>query len=429
MRTTSRITGSSSASAGLDWREARLEDVGEFVAWLQLPPAGRSGEVAVLPSAAAEVSASTVNRKLAAVSAFYAHQARNGAGVGDLLAAWRTGGRGGWKPFLHHVSKGRPYRGRAISLKAPKKLPRILTAAETQAILDACTRLRDRFFFALLYESGCRAGEALGLRHEDIAAAEPEVSIVPRENANGARAKSGGRTVPVGVELIRLYADYLHEEYGGIDSDHVFVNIWAEPKGHAWSYQAAYDLVLRIRARTGIAFDPALVPAQCGDQVAARRRPDRGRLDVARTFVGSRDVVRLRPSDGGGRAGGAGESRLAHREGSVVVTGGWITQADRARWQRQAAAELAAILAGHPDMPVIAWTVTASGGALSGQVLAPAAGRRGLFGEWRQALGLDDVTETPSGNGTPVYLHARGVRGGVAVSITATVFDGEEDSR
>jgi len=53
---------------GLDWREARLEDIGEFVAWLQLPPAGRSGAVAVLLSATAEVSASTVNRKLAAPS-------------------------------------------------------------------------------------------------------------------------------------------------------------------------------------------------------------------------------------------------------------------------------------------------------------------------------------------------------------------------
>ena len=125
-----------------------------------------------------------------------------------------------------------------------------------QAILDACTRLRDRFFFAVLHETGCRAGEVLGLRHEDIAAAECEISIVPRENANGARAKSGGRTVPVGPDLIRLYADYLHEEYGSIDSDMVFVNIWAEPKGHAGSYQAAYDLVLRLRARTGIAFDP-----------------------------------------------------------------------------------------------------------------------------------------------------------------------------
>jgi len=240
----------------LDWREARLDDIGEFVAWLQLPAAGRSGEVAVLPSVTAEVTASTVNRKLAAVSAFYAHQARNGAEVGDLLAAWRTGGRGGWKPFLHHVSKGEPYRGRAITLKAPRRLPRILTVAETQAILDACTRLRDRFFFAVLHETGCRAGEVLGLRHEDIAAAEREITIVARENANGARAKSGGRTVPVGPELIRLYADYLHEEYGTACSDYVFINIWAEPKGHPWSYQAAYDLVLRLRARTGIAFDP-----------------------------------------------------------------------------------------------------------------------------------------------------------------------------
>ena len=125
-----------------------------------------------------------------------------------------------------------------------------------QAILGACTRLRDRFFFALLHDSGCRAGEALGLRHEDIAAAGREITIMARENANGARAKSGGRTVPAGPELIRLYADYLHGEYGGIDSGYVFVNIWAEPKGQAWSYQAAYDLVLRLRARTGIAFDP-----------------------------------------------------------------------------------------------------------------------------------------------------------------------------
>ena len=112
-----------------------------------------------------------------------------------------------------------------------------------------------------------------------------------------------------------------------------------------------------------------------------------------------------------------------------MVTGGWITQADRSRWQQRAAAELAAILAAHPDLPVIAWTVTASGGALSGQVLVPGAGRRGLFGQWRQALGLGEATETASRGGAPVYLHARGVRGGVAVSVTATVFDDGEDSR
>lgn len=112
-----------------------------------------------------------------------------------------------------------------------------------------------------------------------------------------------------------------------------------------------------------------------------------------------------------------------------MVTGGWIMQADRSRWQQRAAAELAAILAAHPGIPVLAWTVTASGGALSGQVLAPDSIRRGLFRQWQRALGLDEVTETPCRAGTPVYLHARGARGGVMVSVTATVFDDGEDRR
>jgi hypothetical protein len=109
------------------------------------------------------------------------------------------------------------------------------------------------------------------------------------------------------------------------------------------------------------------------------------------------------------------------------VTGAWVNQGDRSRWQQRAAAELAVILAAHPGIPVIAWTVTASGGALAGRVLAPAAVRRGLFGQWRLALGLDEATETPSAGGTAVYLHARGVRGGVPVSVTATVFGDGED--
>jgi integrase/recombinase XerD len=126
-----------------------------------------------------------------------------------------------------------------------------------QAILDACDRLRDRFLFALLYDSGVRIGEALGLRHEDIDAAGCEIAVVPRVNDNGARSKSHQRrTIPVRAGVIRLYADYLHAEYGDLDSDYVFVNLFAEPRGQALSYPAVYDLVVRLRKRTGIDFDP-----------------------------------------------------------------------------------------------------------------------------------------------------------------------------
>lgn len=242
---------------GLDWRAVGLEDVGRFVAWLRLPASGRAGLVAVLPSVAPQVAASSVNRKLSAVSAFYRFQARHGVQVAELLVAWGPGGRGGFKPFLHHVSKNEPVRRRAIGLKTPVKLPRVMAPGEVQKVLDACGHLRDRLLVAVLYETGMRIGEALGLRHEDIAAAEQQIAIVARDNENRARTKSPrGRVIPVGAGVIRLYADYLHREYLELDSDYVFVNLFAAPVGHAMTYRSAYDLVQRLRRRTGIDFDP-----------------------------------------------------------------------------------------------------------------------------------------------------------------------------
>jgi integrase/recombinase XerD len=64
----------------------------------------------------------------------------------------------------------------------------------------------------------------LGLRHEDRAAAERTVAVLPRVNDNGARTKSAQpRTIPTSAGLVRLYAGYLHGEYGDLDSDYVFV--------------------------------------------------------------------------------------------------------------------------------------------------------------------------------------------------------------
>lgn len=247
------------AFQGLDWRQVRLEDVGEFVAWLRLPPPGRDGRVVVLPSVQGHCGDATVNRKLSAVSAFYQHHARNGVDLGELLRTWQPAGRRGpaWRPFLHHISKGKPQARQTIRMKVSRKHPRILTVDEVQAILDGCDRLRDRLLFAVLHTTGLRVGEALGLRHEDWVVPERQIEVVPRTNDNGARSKSTRpRTVPVSAELVRLYADYLHGEYGDLDSDYVFVNLWGEPRGHPLTYGAVYDLVKRLRRRTGIDFDP-----------------------------------------------------------------------------------------------------------------------------------------------------------------------------
>ena len=70
-------------------------------------------------------------------------------------------------------------------------------------------------------------------------------------------------------------------------SDYVFVNIWAQPKGQAWSYQAAYDLVLRLRSKTGLDFDPH----RFRHSAATRWLRDGVPIEVVSTLLGHSSVT------------------------------------------------------------------------------------------------------------------------------------------
>jgi hypothetical protein len=101
-----------------------------------------------------------------------------------------------------------------------------------------------------------RAGQALGLRHGDFVSRSREIRIVARpDNANGARAKlREAAVIPVSTPLVRLYPEDMHGEYGDLDCDYVFVNLFGGRIGQPLCYPAVHRLAARISARTGIAF-------------------------------------------------------------------------------------------------------------------------------------------------------------------------------
>jgi integrase len=238
--------------ADLAWAAVQVDDVARFVSRLRAP----ADNVIVLDNGTAVRTPATVNRHLAAVFGFYEFHARSGVEVASGLVAWRRIGRGSYKPFLHHVTAGRPIATRPVKLAVPRRAPRTLTADDVVMVLAAPGRARDRFLLALLAETGMRIGQALGLRHADFVSRAKQVRIVPRaDNANGARAKlRSPAVIPVTAGLVRCYSDYMHTEYGNIDSDYVFVNLWAGRIGAPLTYATVHELVSRIKASTGVDF-------------------------------------------------------------------------------------------------------------------------------------------------------------------------------
>jgi site-specific recombinase XerD len=236
---------------GLGWDRVGVGELAEFAAWARRPAAN----VVVLAEESARLSARTVNRMLSGVVGFYEFQARRGSTLAQDLVVKTRSGRGGYKPFLHGIARSRS-RGRAVRLPERRSLPRTLSLEQVTAVIDCQEHLRDRFLFALLACTGMRVGQALGLRHEDVVAWERRIVIRAREGApRRARSKGGAEGgVPVAPELMRLWNDYMYEEYGDLDCDFVFVNLWGGKIGRPLTYSNVDRIVERSQQRVGFHF-------------------------------------------------------------------------------------------------------------------------------------------------------------------------------
>jgi integrase/recombinase XerD len=158
-------------------------------------------------------------------------------------------------------------------LRAERRIADTLNGEQVAAIAAACDRLRDRFLFSLLASSGLRVGEAWGCATATLTPrlgwcrwcrGSMRIGLEPRAEVGRCRCPGA---------VIRLYADYLHGEYGELDSDYVFVNLWSGPIGCPLTYASVYDLVCRLRDRTGIMFGPHTFRHSYATELLRRKVP------------------------------------------------------------------------------------------------------------------------------------------------------------
>jgi integrase/recombinase XerD len=211
-----------------DWKKISSNILAEFIKWLRYPTPSKNVIYLDQTEVHAKRTERTINNYLAAVYSFYNFHLDEGTVDNINLYNTIQMHQRQFKPFLHHASKSNETIVRKVKLKEPKTLPKTLTTAQYESLLSACNKIRDKFMIALLFETGMRIGQVLGLRHEDISSWDNRITVTPRkDNLNAARAKSkNAYVVDVPPSLMSIYTEYLIHEFGDIDSDYVFVNIW-----------------------------------------------------------------------------------------------------------------------------------------------------------------------------------------------------------
>ncbi len=180
--------------------EAYRRDAGQFLAFL----AGHLGGAPSLKQLA----------KIAPqdVRAFMA--ARRAAGIGGRSLMRILAGARSFARFLERNGKGKVAALAAVRApKLAKTLPKPLAIAAAKRMTETDTRAgeerepwvlaRDAAVLGLLYGSGLRISEALGLKPKDIPAPESGEAIV----VTGKGGKS--RMVPVLPQILRMVAEYM----------------------------------------------------------------------------------------------------------------------------------------------------------------------------------------------------------------------------
>ena len=279
---------------------AGARDLPLFVAMLKTTPVARAG------SGRGRVrSPGRINHLLAAVRECCKHAVANGAAEPAVLAfLYEIGDDRHLPAELRPEGSGLRYRARPRHVQRVRRVDRPLPVrrGEAEALLGACRSWRDRFLLVLLWFCGLRVGEALGLRRSDLHFASsaaalgcpmggPHLHVVSRDNANGARAKSGERSVPVPAEVLACYDRYLHERDacpGARGCDFVLVNCAHAPLGRPMTTDAVRKWLAASSRRAGLS--RVVTPHMFRHATATELLARGAGLDVVKELLGHASV-------------------------------------------------------------------------------------------------------------------------------------------
>ncbi|MGE0512292.1 MAG: tyrosine-type recombinase/integrase [Ilumatobacteraceae bacterium] len=218
---------------GKDPCELTSRDVLAFVVAQQRARPGAENLVRISDGGAG-LSASTIKRRLAAVSGLFGYLVvRGDAGVVSNPVP---------RGMPTRRSRHRDQRGVPL-VRGVRRLPRILEAGEVEALLASLRTTRDRAIVEAMLLGGLRRCEVLGLRLEDLHLGEWRVFIADGKGGHQ-------RLVPISQTFFVTVAAYLDDERpADAVTDRVFVVLKGPRRGQRLSADGLDEVLTAARER------------------------------------------------------------------------------------------------------------------------------------------------------------------------------------
>jgi integrase/recombinase XerC len=216
----------------------------DVFAWVDWQGARRDGgeKVVALRRTAA---ASTVNRRVAAVRAFFEYLVMAGARTDNPVPSPRRGQ--GLRPtargLLGHLGPGRPRAGGRL-VRQPRRLPESLPAGEVDAFVASLRTHRDRAMALAMLLGGLRSAEVRGLLLRDADLGRRRLRVIGKGGKE--------RHVPVDRAFFAELAAYLRlERPAGLATLECFVVLRGPTAGEPVTEAGLRSLFRRHRAASG----------------------------------------------------------------------------------------------------------------------------------------------------------------------------------
>jgi site-specific recombinase XerD len=230
---------------GIDVAGVVPTDVFDWIDWQSVRRVSRE-KVMSLTAGRGSAPAS-VNRRAAAVRAFFEHQVLSGAREDNPVPAPRRGQ--GLRPkargVLGHLGPGRARQGGRL-VRQQRCLPESLEPADVSVFLADLDTHRDRAIVLLMVFGGLRAAEVRSLRLADVDQGRRRVRVIGK----GGRE----RTVPVDGAFFGEVAAYLRlERPPGVKTPECFVVLHGPTSGQAMTEAGMRSVFRYHRVTSGAA--------------------------------------------------------------------------------------------------------------------------------------------------------------------------------